>query len=71
MKAKNRLPEEAMLATYTIGEVAHYLRVPPTTVRAWAVGRRYPTQLGPRRAAPVLAIPSKTPPRADAHRRET
>ena len=61
-KGTDRHPEAETLAAYTIGEAAHYLRLPPATVRAWAVGRRYLTRSGQKRAAPVLVIPSKKPP---------
>ena len=30
------------LASYSIPEAAHYLLVPPTTLRSWVVGRHYP-----------------------------
>ncbi|MCI0650280.1 MAG: DUF433 domain-containing protein [Planctomycetes bacterium] len=50
------------MPNYTVGEAAHYLRLPVATVRAWVMGRPYPTQGGPRRASPVLEIPRKKPP---------
>jgi uncharacterized protein (DUF433 family) len=62
VRAGNRNPEASSLASYTIGEAAHYLRLPQATVRAWAVGRGYPTQHGTKRAQPVLDIPSGKPP---------
>jgi uncharacterized protein (DUF433 family) len=34
------------IAAYTTSEAAHYLRLPETTVRAWAFGRTFPTQHG-------------------------
>ena len=61
-KSGVKYPEAATLAAYTIGEAAHYLRLPQATVRAWAAGRRYPTQAGPTQARPVLKIPSRKPP---------
>jgi uncharacterized protein (DUF433 family) len=61
-KSGERFPEAASLAAYTIGEAAHYLRLPPATVRAWAVGRPYPTRRGPAQAQPVLRIPARKPP---------
>jgi uncharacterized protein (DUF433 family) len=44
------------LASYSIAEAAHYLRIPPTTLRSWVIGRRYPTSGGERFFAPPVEI---------------
>ncbi len=48
---------------YGIREAAHYLGVPVSTIRVWAVGRRYPTQRqGPKTARPLFSIADAQPP---------
>lgn len=46
----------AEIASYSIPEAAHYLQLPPATVRSWALGRRYPTDEGPRFFKPLVHI---------------
>ncbi|MGH8676434.1 MAG: DUF433 domain-containing protein [Burkholderiales bacterium] len=42
---------------YTLAEAAHYLRLPPSTVRAWCVGQRYfDARRNPRLFSPVIEI---------------
>ena len=43
------------LPAYTVSEVAHYLTVPPATIRYWSVGRR-PYE-------PLIELPENSPPR--------
>jgi hypothetical protein len=43
--------------SYGISETAHYLLVPPATVRSWVAGRRYPTKQGKKYFKPVVEIP--------------
>lgn len=50
------------LPAYTIAEAAHYLRIPPATLRSWVVGRSYPVKSGRRFFAPVIIPPQKHPP---------
>jgi uncharacterized protein (DUF433 family) len=45
------------LPSYSIPEVAHYLRVPLTTLRSWVRGRHYPTSRGTRFFKPVIELP--------------
>jgi uncharacterized protein (DUF433 family) len=45
-----------MLA-YGISEVAHYLQIPPSTLRSWVKGRNYPTEAGPGFFEPLIALP--------------
>jgi uncharacterized protein (DUF433 family) len=35
-------------------EAAHYLRIPPTTIRCWVSGRNYPTKAGRQFSKPVI-----------------
>jgi uncharacterized protein (DUF433 family) len=49
--------------TYTPGEAAAYLCLPPTTIRRWIAGQAYGTKKsGPRRAAPVIEEVAGRPP---------
>ena len=52
-----RSPE---MPAYGIREVAHYLQIPPSTLRSWVKGRSYPTEAGPKRFAPLIALPEIT-----------
>jgi uncharacterized protein (DUF433 family) len=45
-------PAEA--PSYLPGEAAHYLNLPPATVRDWAFGRTYPTSGGRRRSDALI-----------------
>lgn len=47
------------LPTYTIGEAAHYLRIPTPTLRSWVIGRSYPVIGGNRFFFPVISLPDK------------
>jgi uncharacterized protein (DUF433 family) len=59
---KTRIDPARLLPAYTVPEAAHYLHLPVATLRAWAVGRNYPTQAGQMRARPALKIPATKPP---------
>jgi uncharacterized protein (DUF433 family) len=48
--------------SYGIVEAAHYLRLPPTTLRSWVLGRRYPTREGPATFASVIDLPDRAVP---------
>lgn len=48
------------LPAYTIGEAAHYLRIPTPTLRSWVVGRNYPVKDGDRFFSPVISLPDRT-----------
>jgi uncharacterized protein (DUF433 family) len=41
---------------YTAADVAHYLRIPPSTVRAWAFGQSYRVGKETKRFKPVIQI---------------
>lgn len=41
---------------YSLGEAAHYLRLPTATIRSWTVGRHYPTRSGMRQSEPVISV---------------
>jgi uncharacterized protein (DUF433 family) len=45
------------MPAYGISEVAHYLQIPPSTLRSWVKGRYYPTDAGPKFFAPLMALP--------------
>ena len=40
--------------SYGVVEAAHYLRIPPTTIRCWVSGRDYPTKAGKQFSKPVI-----------------
>jgi uncharacterized protein (DUF433 family) len=44
------------LPLYSLAEASHYLRQPAATLRAWTVGRPYPTTKGQRHFPPVVAV---------------
>ena len=44
------------IPNYTAIEAAHYLRVPPSTVRAWVFGYRYQTREGSKLFKPVVKL---------------
>ena len=45
------------MPAYGIMEAAHYLRIPPATIRDWVSGRYYPTQLGKKFSKPIIHLP--------------
>ena len=49
------------IPTYSIGDVARYLRVPAGTIRTWTVGRHYPTKNGSKFFRPVIEIKNIKP----------
>jgi uncharacterized protein (DUF433 family) len=60
---ESRKNEDArFLAAYTLREAAHYLRLPRTTLRFWAVGWTYPTLRGTKTAHPIIELPELHPP---------
>jgi len=48
------------LPAYGIGEAAHYLRIPPSTLRTWVRGRTYPTAQGDQYFQPVIELADAT-----------
>lgn len=46
----------ADIATYTIADAAHHLRIPGAAVRSWLVGRPYPTASGRKQFAPLVEM---------------
>jgi uncharacterized protein (DUF433 family) len=48
------------MPAYGIREVAHYLQILPSTLRSWVKGRTYPTDAGPKRFEPLIALPEST-----------
>lgn len=47
-----------LLPAYSVAEAAHYLRIPPATLRSWVAGRYYPTKRGRRKFEPLIETPS-------------
>jgi uncharacterized protein (DUF433 family) len=45
------------IPSYGTMEAAHYLRVPPATIRDWVSGRYYPTTAGKQFAKPIIHLP--------------
>ena len=45
------------MPSYSVGEAAHYLRIPIATLRSWVCGRYYPTEHGKRFFKPVIELP--------------
>jgi uncharacterized protein (DUF433 family) len=45
-----------LLPAYTLGEAAHYLRMPVGTLRSWVVGRFYPVSGKLRRSHPIIEL---------------
>jgi len=48
-----------LLPSYRVTEAAHYLRIPVTTLRSWAFGRKYLTAVGIKESKPIIIIPDK------------
>ncbi len=48
------------MPAYSILEAAHYLRLPPSTLRDWVKGRSYPTGMGRRFSAPLMPLPPRS-----------
>jgi len=44
---------------YSVGEAARYLRLPTATLRAWVVGRAYPTSTGTGQFRPLIVLPNR------------
>ena len=55
-------PDPRELPNYRIPEAAHYLGIPPSTVRWWTLGQRYRTAAGVKMGKPVIVIPQHQPP---------
>src|SRR5476649_2633957 len=47
---------------YPLTEAARYLKLPPATLRAWTLGRRYPTTQGKGDFRPLIRPASGKPP---------
>src|SRR5579863_10107711 len=61
MRPPNSNGDPRQEPTYTVPEAAHYLQIPPATLRSWTVGRRYPVQKGERFFEPVIVVASPHP----------
>jgi uncharacterized protein (DUF433 family) len=54
-KFNKNLPEEQPV--YSLTEASRYLLIPSATLRSWVVGRKYPTDSGPKFFRPVIEVP--------------
>src|SRR5262245_3491401 len=54
-----RRQDPCEMPAYGILEAAHYLRLPPSTLRDWIKGRSYPTEKGQRFSAPLIPLPPR------------
>jgi len=52
--------EPREMPAYGITEAAHYLRLPPSTLRSWVRGRHYPTEAGQRYSDPLIRLADST-----------
>lgn len=57
-KSDHQSPEEQ--PAYSISEASRYLSIPPATLRSWVVGRKYPTESGPKFFKPILQLPAES-----------
>ena len=48
------------LPAYGVSEAAHYLQVPPATLRTWVRGRGYPTARGQKFSEPLIDLADAT-----------
>ncbi len=46
------------LPVYTVADAAHYLHLPPSTLKSWVAGRSYMTKGGARHIEPLIRMPS-------------
>src|SRR6266700_588307 len=56
---KATLSDPRELPAYSLGEAAHYLRIPPATLRSWVRGRYYEIEGGKRFFKPVIELPDR------------
>ena len=61
-KRHDRSSDPRELPNYRFPEAAHYLGVPTSTVRWWALGQRYRTADGVKKSKPVIQVPEHEPP---------
>jgi len=50
------LDDPRLTPAYSVGEAAHYLRMPEKTLRSWVLGRNYRTKHETRKFAPLIDI---------------
>lgn len=49
-------------SAYTLADAARYLKLASATLRAWVIGRHYPTATGTERSQPLIHPPQRQPP---------
>lgn len=52
-----RISNPLEMPAYGLREAAHYLQLPPATLRSWVLGRHYVTQHGKQFFRPVIQLP--------------
>jgi uncharacterized protein (DUF433 family) len=57
--ARKRLTDPTERPRYTLGQSARYLRISPTTLRSWVIGRPYPARGGNRFSQPLITRPDE------------
>jgi uncharacterized protein (DUF433 family) len=62
MKQEKPALTDRDVSAYTLAEAARYTRLPPATLRSWALGREYPTSEGGAQFPPLIRPPSLRPP---------
>src|SRR5271166_2853794 len=60
--AKTHIGGDRDIAAYTLAEAARYTRLPLATLRAWTLGRQYPTSEGGGQFDPLIWPASRRPP---------
>lgn len=59
MKTSSLKFDPREMPAYGIIEAAHYLRIPPATLRSWVAGRYYYTEAGRKHFKPIIDRPQK------------
>lgn len=52
----NKTVDSREIPSYGRMEAAHYLRIPPTTIRGWISGRYYPSKVGQQFSKPIIPL---------------
>lgn len=55
-----RFDDPCEMPSYTVAEAAHYLSIPPKTIKNWVVGYDYKTNKGKQRFQPVINLTDKS-----------
>jgi hypothetical protein len=58
---KTHMDDLRFAPAYNFVEAAHYLRMPPETLRSWVVGRFYPVAGKKKRSKPLVTLDDPSP----------